>query len=172
VDLLIVTVYDPLTTIQLSIYQAWESLSLKGTIAKLNTTRALKKLTPISMNTGAFFRAKARLNEDLLKSLALKVNTSDKNFLWKNRHVKIVDGTTMMMEDTLENQSKFPQMSRQKKGLGQPILRALCIFSHSTGKILNIEFVLRVTKLGVTRPSNMAETIFKGLYPRIYWQVE
>jgi hypothetical protein len=108
-------VYDPLTTIQLSIYQAWESLSLKGTIAKLNTTRALKKLTPISMNTGAFCRAKARLNEDLLKSLALKVNTSDKNFLWKNRHVKIVDGTTMMMEDTMENQSKFPQMSRQKK---------------------------------------------------------
>jgi len=37
-------------------------------------------------------------------------------WLWRGKHVKLVDGSTVSMPDTLENQKSYPQPSTQKKG--------------------------------------------------------
>jgi len=47
----------------------------------------------------------------------------------------LVDGTTVLMPDTVENQRSFPQQSCQKQGLGFPIARIVGITSLSVGSV-------------------------------------
>jgi hypothetical protein len=55
---------------------------------------------------------------------------------WKNKLVYLIDGTSMTMPDTPENQSRYPQQGGQKPGLGFPICRLLGIVSLSSGAIM------------------------------------
>ena len=41
-------------------------------------------------------------------------------YLWCGRQVKVVDGSTVSMPDTPENQEAYPQPSSQKPGCGFP----------------------------------------------------
>jgi len=56
---------------------------------------------------------------------------------WQGRPVKLIDGTTISMPDTVENQALYPQQSTQKFGLGFPVARMVAIICLSTGMILN-----------------------------------
>jgi hypothetical protein len=49
-----------------------------------------------------------------------------KDWLWKGRRVQLVDGTTVSMPDTPENQRRFPQPRAQKPGLGFPLVWKRC----------------------------------------------
>jgi hypothetical protein len=59
------------------------------------------------------------------------------DWLWKGRRIRLIDGTTLTMPDTPENQQKFPQQSNQKPGLGFPICRVLAVSCLFSGVILN-----------------------------------
>ena len=59
------------------------------------------------------------------------------NWLWKGRHVCLVDGTTLTMPDTDANQSQFPQQQSQQPGLGFPICRFVGLISLSSGMLLD-----------------------------------
>lgn len=79
------------------------------------------KDTP-SANTSAYCQARSRLPEELLSSLAKESaeemeKEARPEWLWRNRPVKIPDGTTISMPDTPENQAIYPQPCTQKKGL-------------------------------------------------------
>jgi len=41
----------------------------------------------------------------------------------------LVDGTTLLMPDTSDNQKTYPQQSAQKPGLGFPIVRLVGLLS-------------------------------------------
>ena len=56
---------------------------------------------------------------------------------WHGRDVKVVDGTTLSMPDTRANQRVYPQPSSQKPGLGFPLVRLVCLFSLTTGAVLD-----------------------------------
>jgi len=56
---------------------------------------------------------------------------------WKERNVRLVDGTTVTMPDTAANQSVYPQQQGQKPGLGFPICRIVGITCLSSGALLN-----------------------------------
>lgn len=58
---------------------------------------------------------------------------------WKayGRELKVVDGSTVIMPDTKENQALFPQQSVQKKGLGFPIARIVIIMSLTVGTVID-----------------------------------
>jgi hypothetical protein len=58
------------------------------------------------------------------------------SWLWKNRPVVIVDGSTATMADTDENQAKYPQSSNQKPGVGFPLLRFVVLLSLAVGTVL------------------------------------
>jgi hypothetical protein len=89
-------------------------------------------------NTGAYCRARHKLTEGLLQRLvretaeACEAQTPDR-WLWLNRHVWLVDGTTVSMPDTPENQAAYPQPPAQKPGLGFPLLRLVALVSLATG---------------------------------------
>ena len=56
---------------------------------------------------------------------------------WKGRPVKLVDGTTVTMPDTLENQAVYPQLGAQQPGLGFPICRIVGIICLASGCVIN-----------------------------------
>jgi hypothetical protein len=91
-----------------------------------------------STDTSGYCQARARLPEKLLEklfnssaqSLEEKVTTE---YLWCGRNVKVIDGSTVSMPDTIENQKEYPQPSSQKPGCGFPIAKIGVIFSLVTG---------------------------------------
>lgn len=56
---------------------------------------------------------------------------------WHGRAVKLLDGTTVSMPDTLANQEVFPQSREQKPGLGFPVARLVAIVSLGNGAVLD-----------------------------------
>jgi len=77
---------------------------------------------PSSSNTAAYCKARARLPEAMLSGMAKESGQeleeqAKSDWLWRGKHVKLVDGSTLSMPDTLENQEAYPQPSTQKKGL-------------------------------------------------------
>lgn len=53
--------------------------------------------------------------------------------LWCGRHVKMIDGSTVSMPDTPENQKAYPQPNSQKPGCGFPLAKIGVLFSLVTG---------------------------------------
>lgn len=56
---------------------------------------------------------------------------------WYSRHVKLVDGTTLSMPDTPENQAVYPQLKTQQPGVGFPLCRLVGILDLSSGGVGN-----------------------------------
>jgi putative transposase len=95
---------------------------------------------PCSDNSGAYCRARAKLPVPVIQRLALDLadECEDKlppGWLWKDRHVHLVDGSTLTMPDTEENQAEYPQMKSQEPGLGFPIARVVVLLSLATAML-------------------------------------
>ncbi len=94
-----------------------------------------------STNTSAYCQARSRLPEKLLEKLfgSVAQKLEEKvvsEYLWCGRHVKVIDGSTVSMPDTVENQKAYPQPKSQKPGCGFPIAKIGVIFSLATGAAL------------------------------------
>ena len=99
----------------------------------------------VSGNTGAYCRARAKLPESVLRRLALGTARelearAPKDWLWRGRHVKLVDGTGITMPDTQKNQQAYPQPASQKPGLGFPLMRMLVVLSLATAGMCGLAF--------------------------------
>jgi putative transposase len=95
---------------------------------------------PCSDNTGAYCRARAKVPVVVIKRLALTVSHGCEqklptNWLWKGRHVHLVDGTTVSMPDTAQNQKDYPQLATQATGLGFPQARMVLLLSLATAMV-------------------------------------
>lgn len=94
-----------------------------------------------SPSTAAYTKARQRLEPEtiggigrhLVGRLEGRVQPSQ---LWLGRRVRVVDGTTVSMPDTPENQEKYPQPSSQKAGCGFPQMRVVGLFSLASGALL------------------------------------
>ncbi len=87
---------------------------------------------PCANNNGAYCKARAKLPEKVIERLATRVahgceKKIPKHWFWKDRHVKLADGTTVSMPDTPENQEVYPQQAAQQEGLGFPIARMVVL---------------------------------------------
>jgi hypothetical protein len=96
-----------------------------------------------SANTAAYTKARSRLPEIVIANLA-KENAEQlekqvpSHWLWRERNIKLIDGSTLFMPDTPENQATYPQSKSQKPGLGFPISRIVAIISYATGAVLDL----------------------------------
>lgn len=114
--------------------------SCNAAVERIRTLCAALEIEPPSPDSGAYCRARAKLPETVLQRLTYEVANAledrvPKDWLWCSRHVKIVDGSTLMTPDTEKNQEAWPQASTQQPGLGFPILRFCAIFSLATGAL-------------------------------------
>src|SRR5262249_43360575 len=55
-------------------------------------------------------------------------------------HVQLIDGTTVTLPDTEENQQAYPQPDSQKPGLGFPMIRLVVLLSLATAALLDMAF--------------------------------
>jgi hypothetical protein len=100
-------------------------------------------LAPASNRTSSYSEARSRLPEALIRELFYTVGSKlegkvHSTMLWQGRSVKIIDGSTLLMPDTPENQLAFPQHANQEDGSGFPIARVAAVFSLATGAIMDL----------------------------------
>lgn len=98
---------------------------------------------PCSSDTGVYCRARAKLPERLLRRLTYEVadqleQAVPQHWLWKGRHVQLVDGTTVTAPDTAKNQAAYPQPSTQRAGLGFPMIRLVVMLSLATALLTGL----------------------------------
>ena len=104
--------------------------------------RIIGGLKPGSTDTGGYCKARARLPMSMISTLALQTGGiiaegAPPWWHWRNRRVRLVDGATVTLADTEENQAAFPQSSSQKPGLGFPICRVVALLCLGSGALLD-----------------------------------
>ena len=116
--------------------------SCQNAINEFSARRVSGGLRACSTSTAAYCRARQRLPQHMVSSLVRFTGQAmtasvPPAWTWNGRPVRLVDGTTVLMADTLENQAVFPQPTSQKPGLGFPISRLLALFCLSSGAVLD-----------------------------------
>lgn len=131
--------FDPFVTIWVFLSQVLDvDKSCHNAVSRVIAYLVDEGVEIPSTDTSAYCQARARLPEELLQKLfgkvaqdlGEKVTAED---LWRGRHLKVIDGSTVSMPDTVENQKAYPQPKSQKPGCGFPIAKIGMIFSLTTG---------------------------------------
>ena len=135
--------FPPTETLSMFLAQALSAdRSCQRAVNDAALTRLTEGLRVCSTGTGAYCRARQRLPFDLVRSMAchtgaLMAQRAPLSWQWRGRAVRLVDGTTVSMPDTPENQSAFPQSRTQKPGLGFPLCRLVGLVCLGSGALLN-----------------------------------
>jgi putative transposase len=135
-------IYTPAMTVWVFLSQCLSAdHSCRDAVARLIAWRLARRLAPCSADTGAYCTARGALPEEALHTLVRTTGEqveeqSPERWLWHGRKVRVVDGSTITMPDTPENQAAYPQQENQQPGCGFPIARIVVIFSLAVGVVL------------------------------------
>ena len=105
-------IYTPAITLWAFLSQTLHAQRLRSCAAAVSRVMVLCVTLgrePPSPDTGAYCRARAKLPEVVLRRLVYEVADSlesrvPADWLWQGRHVKVGDGTTLLVPDTPANQ--------------------------------------------------------------------
>jgi hypothetical protein len=161
-------VYPPLITLWTFLSQVLSpDHSCRDAVARLRAFLTTDGQPPCLPGTGPYCKARQRLPEKVCARLACDVGASlherviDCDLLG-GRPIKLVDGTTVSMPDTAENQAEYPQSSSQKPGLGFPIARMVVLLSLACGAALDMA-------IGPYAGKNTGETaLFRQLWRSVF----
>ena len=134
--------YTPWMTLGLFLSQILsDGQSCDEAVDRFQKFRSDRGLPAVSTDTTSYCEARQRLPEELTWDLVRRVGQSihqraRASWLFHGRAVKIVDGSTVVMPDTPENQAAYPQLKTQAPGVGFPIARILVVFSLAVGTVL------------------------------------
>lgn len=110
-------------------------------VRKLKAYAALKPSAKMSVSTGSYCKARAKLSEKELREIyehtVREMDRIDTEHPLAKRRVVVVDGTGVSMPDTKANQSVWPQQATQKPGCGFPSAKICACFSLGTGALLS-----------------------------------
>lgn len=135
--------YPPIDTLSLFMAQTLRAdASCQSAVDLHSAARVSSGLSPCSTNNGAYCKARQRLPQEMVHTLtrqtgALIAEQTPSRWRWQGRRVKLIDGTTVTMPDTMENQARYPQQTNQKPGLGFPIARLVGLLCMASGAILD-----------------------------------
>ena len=138
------SIFTPLITLKTFLLQILnEDASCKGAVSTVLMERITNGYEANSINTGGYCKARQRLPLPILKEMVMSSGQvlhqqADDDWLWKGFRVALVDGTTVLMPDTVDNQASYPQQSTQKPGLGFPILRMVRLLSLTSKSCLGM----------------------------------
>ncbi len=135
--------FSPLVTLWVFLSQALDpDHSCRAAVARFLAWRGSRGLAPCSADPGAYCKARGRLPEAVLARLTRTTgrqvqDQAPPQWRWNGRPVKVVDGSTVSMPDTPENQAEYPQAGTQRPGIGFPIARLVVLFSLAVGTALD-----------------------------------
>jgi hypothetical protein len=131
--------FDPFVTLWAFLSQVLDTdKTCNNAVSKIIAHLAESEVEVPSTDTSAYCQARARLPEKLLEKVfnhsAQKLEDKvTQEHLWCGRNILVIDGSTVSMPDTVENQKEYPQPSSQKPECGFPIAKIGVIFSLVTG---------------------------------------
>lgn len=162
-------VYLPVVTLWMFLSQVLSpDHSCLEAVARLLAWRVAQGQPPCSPETTSYCEARKRLPLELIQGLVRDTGRdldqqSQEEWLWKGRHVKIADGTTVTMPDTSANQAVYPQPRNQARGVGFPIARLVIIVSLACGAVLDAAMgPMRGKKTG---ENTLFRTLLEALLP-------
>jgi hypothetical protein len=135
-------IYSPAVTVWVFLSQCLSAdHSCRDAVARLAAWRTTQGLAPCSADTGAYCTARDSLPEAACRELVCRSSRelesqTPQAWLWRGRRVCVVDGSTITMPDTPENQAEYPQAKTQAPGCGLPIARVLVVFSLAVGTVI------------------------------------
>ena len=136
--------YPPTVALSMFMRQVLESDgSCQKAVNGWAAQRAADGLPPCSVRTGGYCRARQHLPLEMLSTLTretgrLLSKKALRQWLWRGRSVKLVDGTGISMPNTPENQQRYPQPSTQAPGVGFPLARLVMVICLPTGATLDV----------------------------------
>ena len=135
-------IYTPWITLGLFLSQVLsDDHSCDDAVERFQKFRYDQGLPAVAPETTSYCEARRRLPEELTWDLVRRTGQAiqrqaEDAWLFHGRAVKIIDGSTVTMPDTPENQAAYPQPKTQAPGLGFPIARLLVVFSLAVGTVL------------------------------------
>ena len=154
--------FDPFVTVWAFLSQVFDAdKSCHNAVSKIIAYLTGEGVEIPSTDTSAYCQARSRLPEKLLEQLFSQAaqNLEEKvttEHLWCGRNVKVIDGSTVSMPDTAQNQKEYPQPKTQKPECGFPIAKIGVLFSLATGAavaaILVASASVASTTVAVTAP--------------------
>lgn len=136
-------IYTPAVTVWVFVSQCFSAdHSCRDAVARHIAWRLAQGLDPCSAETGAYCTARDHLPEDACRQMVEDTGRqvdeeAPPGWRWMGHRVLDVDGSTLTMPDTPENQAEYPQQSSQKRGCGLPIARIVVVFSLAVGTVLH-----------------------------------
>jgi hypothetical protein len=117
--------------------------SCRKALARIQAHRANLGLELLSTDTGGYCKARKRLPEGFFSRLCRRLGDAltrkaRPDDLWCGRRVKVVDGSSSSMPDTLANQEEYPQPAGQAEGCGFPMVAFVGVFCLATGALLEL----------------------------------
>jgi hypothetical protein len=131
--------FDPFVTLWAFLSQVIDTdKSCQNAVSKIIAHLAESEVEIPSTDTSAYCQARSRLPEKLLEKI---FNSSAQNleekvteeYLWCGRNVKVIDGSTVSMPDTIENQKEYPQPSSHSSRMWIPNCQNWCDIQFSNG---------------------------------------
>ena len=138
-------VFSPVTTIWGFLGQVLhDDHSCRDAVSRIIAHRAASGKLVCSPNTASYCNARSRIPTDVLSTLATRTaeelqSSVPDRWKWNGRSAYIVDGSSVSMPDTPENQALYPQPSTQAPGLGFPLARITVLLSLATGACRDLQ---------------------------------
>jgi len=135
--------FPPTETLAMFVTQALSAdRSCQQIVNQAAVQRLVSGLPSCSTHTGGYCRARQRLPLEMISGLTRYLGEQidrqlPETWRWNGRRVRLVDGTTVTLPDTPDNQAVYPQQRSQKEGLGFPICRVVGLTCLSSGTLLN-----------------------------------
>lgn len=132
--------------------------TLRAAVAALLTQLRLRGDADLpSDDPTAYCQARKRLPAQVLNEVGHKLVQQTSTLVgpdhrWRSLAVKMVDGSTVSMQDTELLQKEFPQPGGQKPGCGFPVARVVALFCWATGAVIGLAVGnLRITENNLLR---------------------
>jgi hypothetical protein len=136
-------IYTPAATVWVFLSQCFSAdHSCRDAVARHIAWRLGRGRAACSADTGAYCTARDALPEEACRELMRYTGRqadgeAPDEWRWLGHRVLDVDGSTLTMPDTRENQAEYPQQSSQKRGVGFPLARIVVVFSLAVGTVLD-----------------------------------
>lgn len=123
----------------------WQMLnfntSCREVVRQLQAMLSLHNIFNLDEGNSAYIQARQRIPAAIMRKAlqdsarAVGLLVAPTTFL-RGRALKAIDGSTLTMPDTPENQAQYPQPTTQKPGCGFPIMRLSVLFCLRSGAVL------------------------------------
>lgn len=135
--------YSPLITLRLFIEQVLHvDATCQDVVVRYASERVAQGKALVGLSTGPYVKARQRLPVRLLIRWCRRVGSRLEESIppawrWRGRPLILVDGATVSMPDTKQNQAQYPQSRSQKAGVGFPRARRVVLMSLASGAVLD-----------------------------------